>query len=160
MTRPGPQGAAIRAEKLLAVLSDCAAQGRAAPTNAELMDILGLERENSASRTLKRLEERGVVTVQRFTNSRVITITSTGKSTAGAAGTAHWTDENAAAGADDQPQGDAAPVARAKPEPLRLDRDPCTFCGVRADVGCRHSRAALRLASVPVFRHFSEVARG
>lgn len=21
---------------------------------------------------------------------------------------------------------------------LRVERDPCTYCGVRADVGCRH----------------------
>lgn len=26
--------------------------------------------------------------------------------------------------------------------PPRVDRDPCTYCGVRADVGCRHQRAS------------------
>lgn len=25
---------------------------------------------------------------------------------------------------------------------LRVNREPCTFCGVRADVGCRHRGAA------------------
>lgn len=24
----------------------------------------------------------------------------------------------------------------------RVDRDPCTYCGVRGDVGCRHQRRA------------------
>jgi hypothetical protein len=23
---------------------------------------------------------------------------------------------------------------------LRVERDPCSYCGVRADVGCRHRR--------------------
>lgn len=26
----------------------------------------------------------------------------------------------------------------AKAEQLRVNRDPCTYCGVRVDVGCRH----------------------
>lgn len=25
---------------------------------------------------------------------------------------------------------------------LRVDRDPCSYCGVRADVGCKHQRQA------------------
>lgn len=32
---------------------------------------------------------------------------------------------------------DADPDALAAP---RINREPCTFCGVRADIGCKHSR--------------------
>lgn len=28
----------------------------------------------------------------------------------------------------------------AQAETLRVDRDPCTYCGVRADIGCKHQR--------------------
>jgi hypothetical protein len=28
------------------------------------------------------------------------------------------------------------------PEQLRVNRDPCGWCGVRADIGCSHPRAA------------------
>ncbi len=145
--------------RLLAILAKCAREGRGAPTNSEMAALLRIKNAPTASKALQRLEARGEVTVVRFRDSRVVTITATGESTAAALPPTSL-NADAAAGADDQPQGNAASVARAKPEPLRVDRDPCTFCGVRADIGCRHSRAALRLASVPVFRHFSEVARG
>jgi hypothetical protein len=34
------------------------------------------------------------------------------------------------------------PQASQQPLPPRVDRDPCPYCGTRADVGCRHSGRA------------------
>ncbi|PZQ55280.1 MAG: hypothetical protein DI555_07995 [Novosphingobium pentaromativorans] len=154
-----------RATKLLELLTRCAAEGRAAPSNADLTAFLQLDRANTVPRIMQRLEERGLIVVERYSCSRIVTIVATGQRTAGVPGTPHWMDANRAARAEKKPKSDPAPVVRSpvirsQPHAVSVDRDPCPRCGVRGDIGCRHSRAALRLASVPVFRHFSEVARG
>ena len=158
MNVPAFHRATAQGARLLAMLTRYAEEGREAPTNHEMAEYLGIEHSTTASKALQRLEVRGDVTVQRFKDFRIVTITATGKSTAEAqppAGAPH-TD---GAAADDQPQGDAAGLLP-KLKPVSLDREPCRLCGVRGDIGCRHSRATQRLVSVPVFRHFSEVARG
>lgn len=33
-------------------------------------------------------------------------------------------------------------ASRIAPDAPRVNRDPCTFCNVRADIGCRHNRIA------------------
>lgn len=33
-------------------------------------------------------------------------------------------------------------VREAHADSLRVERDPCGFCGVRADIGCKHRRVA------------------
>ena len=144
MNVPAFHRATAQGARLLAMLTRYAEEGREAPTNHEMAEYLGIEHSTTASKALQRLEVRGDVTVQRFKDFRIVTITATGKSTAAA---------------DDQPQGDAAGLLP-KLKPVSLDREPCRLCGVRGDIGCRHSRTAQRHVSVPVFRHFSEVARG
>ena len=158
MNVPALHRASAQGTRLLAMLTQYAEEGREAPTNHEMAEHLGIEHATTASKVLQRLEVRGDVAVQRFKDFRIITITATGKSTAAALPPAPSPHTDGAA-ADDQPQGDAAGILP-KLKPLSVDREPCRLCGVRGDIGCRHSRAAQRLVSVPVFRHFSEVARG
>lgn len=152
-----------RTAKLLALLTKCADAGRPAPTNAELAELLGLQHQNGASAALKRLEALGEVTVERFSNTRIVTIRSTGKSTAGIPGgwkrtCSHRVNADRPARADNQPQGDTARVLT-KPEPLSVNRDPCPCCGIRGDIGCRHTRAAQPFLFVPVSLHAAEVSQ-
>lgn len=153
MTRRGHKGVDERAAKLLALLTKAAAEDAVCPTNAEMAGLLDLDSSNTASKALLRLETQGAVTVKRFRTSRIVTIASTGKSTAAALPPAHADD---AAGTDGQAQGDAALRPRLKP--LSADREPCRLCGVRGDIGCRHSRrAAPAFVFVPVSLHSAEV---
>lgn len=152
-----------RVAKLLALLTKCADAGRVAPTNSELAELLGLQHANNASAALKRLEALGEVTVERFSNTRIVSIRSTGKSTAGIPGgwrtCGHRVNADRPARPDKQPQGESARVI-AKPEPVSIDREPCRLCGVRGDIGCRHSRqSAPQILFVPVSLHAAEVTQ-
>jgi hypothetical protein len=150
-----------RCARLLELLTECAREGRVAPSNAEMADHLGIEFSTTASKTLQRLEARGDVSIKRFKVERIITITATGDSTAAPLPRAQPLHADEAAPADDQPQSDAAPVARAHPQPLGIDREPCRLCGVRGDIGCRHTRRAARhFLFVPVAFQSPEIARG
>lgn len=159
MIYQGHKGFEARAAKALKLITACAEEGRVAPSNAELAELLEYDRVHSSTNILKALEKRGAITVMRFNASRIITVTSTGKSTGGAPGTIHWTRTDGSPRADVQPQREAAPVVRSEPEPVRINRDPCTFCGIRADVGCGCSRTRRPVMFVPV-SHFAEVIHG
>ncbi|GEM_PF-1536907 len=139
-----------RCARLLELLTECAREGRVAPSNAEMADHLGIEFSTTASKILQRLEARGDVSIKRFKVERIITITATGDSTAAPLPRAQPVNADGAAGADDQPQGNA-PGCFPKVQPLGIDREPCRLCGVRGDIGCRHTRRAQRpILFVPV----------
>lgn len=165
MSYGGYQEGRERDAKLLELLTRCAAEGRVAPSNAELTSLLKLERANTVPRIVKRLEERGLIVVERYSCSRIITIVATGQRTGGVPGTPHWLDANRARPAEKKPKGDRAPVVRppvvrTQPQPVSVDRNPCPRCGVRGDVGCRHSRqAASQILFVPVSLHAAEVTQ-
>lgn len=56
--------------------------GRPCPTNDEICGIIGLTSTGSAARAVHRLEAAGVISVQRFSMGRIVTITATGQKTA------------------------------------------------------------------------------
>lgn len=129
------------------------------PSNGEIAGLLHMEGVHTASKSILRLEARGAITVKRYRSSRVVTIVSTGQSTASALPPSPPLHADGAAGADHQSQGDAS--ARTKAQPLGIDREPCRLCGVRGDIGCRHTRRAARpFLFVPVAFHSPEIARG
>lgn len=161
MTARGIRATDKRAAKLFALLTTCANEGRAVPSNAELANFLELEQTTSAIEALKRLERRGLVTVQRFNNSRVVTITSTGQSTAGPSVPGRWVRDNHAVRPDQQPQSHDAFAVVPQPQAQRVNREPCTFCGTRTDIGCACSRkrAARPFLFVPNHLHAAEVVQ-
>lgn len=159
MTYRGHKGAALRDAKLLELITKCAREGHVAPTNVELAEHLGIDAPSTAYKALRRLEARGAIVVQRFASCRVITIASTGKRTASPMPPAHRQHADKAARADDQPQADDSSTVLARSEPPRLDRDPCRLCGVRGDIGCRHSRRGARpYLFVPSHLRFHEAS--
>lgn len=154
----GQAQAAERDVTLLKLLTRCAEAGQPAPSNVVLAERLGLARPNSACLAIQRLEARGLIKVERFGMSRIVTIVETGKSTAGERKLPHWTRRDGTAPVQAQHQAKAAD-APVQPQPVRVNRDPCPFCEVRADIGCRHSRAPRRITFVPVSLHAAEVAQ-
>lgn len=152
MTQCGTTKGNARADKLLELVTAAAAEGRAAPANAEMASFLGLASEAAAGRVLKRLEDRGDVTVQRFINTRIITITSTGQSTAAVPVNLSQPRRDRSAREDYQPEHATAPADRIK-------RDPCPLCGVRGDIDCSHKRTARPILFVPASFHRAEVAQ-
>lgn len=67
---------------VLREIEKAADEGRVCPSNIELAKLMLVSSIATPSETLSRLERRGVITVERARNSRVITITATGKATA------------------------------------------------------------------------------
>ncbi len=110
-----------------------ATAGAPCPGNVRLAQIIGRKSQSSATKVLDNLVSRGMIRLERFQNHRIVTIVATGKRTAGEPGIPHkarcgnrWTVRHNAE-IDDEAL------------PARVDRDPCPRCGVRADIGCRHS---------------------
>lgn len=44
---------------------------------------------------------------------------------------------------DDHKQKPILFVVKDVPPPIYINRDPCTYCGVRGEIGCKHSRRAV-----------------
>jgi len=67
--------------------------GAPCPTNLVLCYMTGHASPSSVINAIKRLEEAGTISVQRFQRDRVVTITATGQKTAAPACTKpHWRD--------------------------------------------------------------------
>jgi hypothetical protein len=113
-----------------AMMTSAADKGDVAPSNNDIANELGSGHASYVSELVVRLEARGFIRVERGTSWRRITIVATGQTICSRL---------------DRPpqqnvvdQGYRGPV----PEHLRVNREPCGFCGVRADVGCHHQRMA------------------
>lgn len=124
---------------LFAFLSDAASKGAPCPNNTHIQDIFDLPSVSEVNPLFIGLETDGLIVVERTGNRRRVTIVATGASTA-------WTEYYR--GRPRLIAGVAGPGDSARPiegfrgdlPPERyLHRDPCPRCGVRADVGCRHS---------------------
>jgi len=130
------------AEKtILAAVERAANAGDECPTNIELADLAGLNSVGASSGALSRLQQRGLVVIERGPMHRVVTIVATGKKTAGVVTVPHWSERGVKPVAP-KPVPVSSPVLRPAPPPIAVDRTPCGFCGVRADYGCRHQRVA------------------
>jgi hypothetical protein len=69
--------------QLYQVLCRCAVENTACPTNKEIAQTFGLSSTASGAALIKYLETDGFITVKRYAQARIITITATGKKTAG-----------------------------------------------------------------------------
>lgn len=129
------------ADTIFAMLVRAAEAGAVCPSNPAMAEAIGASSVANGPRILSKLEKRGLIRVMRGACSRVVIITATGKRTAGEITTPHWSERG---------------VIKSKPKPFPVNaqdevgpgqvsvvhRDPCPWCGVRADVGCRHRWAA------------------
>lgn len=127
----------------LHMIERAAERGDRCPTNSDISVALGCYSTGVASAVVSRLERAGFIVMERGNNSRVATVISTGKRTAGVVGKPHWRTrpENRFR----QHVRYMAPIKppEIKPEPrqpntTRVFRDPCPRCGTRADIGCEH----------------------
>jgi hypothetical protein len=125
----------------------CAAAdtGATCPTNKALADQVGTHSFTTIIDIFKALEIKGLIMVQRYAVSRVVTIVDTGKATAGMhSEREHWRvagAKNPGAYTGLRPSQFHRPMKpRVEDIPTEqfVDRDPCPRCGVRADYGCRH----------------------
>lgn len=144
-TLPNTQSA--RLVKLFDILNAAAEDGKPCPTNEELAVALDYKSWSGPASLLKVLEKRGTIKVERFTNTRRVTIVKTGKETL------HEHKHILRKAGPRGPNKISLPV----PFDLIVNRLPvsCFKCGVRPDyqnpetgeVGCRCS-PAIRTASL------------
>lgn len=129
--------------RVLTLLSRAAERGSACPDNAAIAGALGAKSVSAGPACLARLARRGLIVVTRYQSARKVRIVATGAETATPANAApHWRDRDGVrprAKVRTNRKASAAyqPKSETLPEPV--SRDPCPFCGVRRDVGCRHA---------------------
>ena len=103
--------------------------GEACPTNQAIAAHMGISSIGTASGYLSRLQDLGVIRVERGQNMRCVTILATGKQTRGRPSIGHVSKADV--------------EERQRPLAFQVDREPCLRCGVRPDVGCGHSTRRL-----------------
>lgn len=111
-----------RENALLTLLREAIETGAAAPSNPVVAERLGFKSISSACYAVKCLEQKGLIEVMRTMNTRVIRMrdqsTAPTKQAAYSRTSAHLQSMT------------------------RVYREPCFFCGVRSDLGCKHGVAA------------------
>lgn len=142
MTRRSPRQKEERLVKLFDILCIAAEAGLPCPQNAELAGLLGYSSISGPVALMATLIERRLITVERYSASRRVTIAITGKKTF------------CETGGRERGSGPRPPAKPAIYRPIETagipNRDPCVKCAVRPDwkspstgeVGCKHSRAA------------------
>lgn len=139
-----PIGDAVRAglswnERVALDMIEAAAKaGNASPSNLQIADRLGLTM-SAGSAIVTRLEARRLISVERFSRDRVITIIATGKSTKRPDGDPppHWRLTPDRIATPRPPRGKRNRRPLEPPIPAAApDRTPCFRCGVRGDIGC------------------------
>lgn len=127
-----------RDEAILSLINAAADKGAPCPTNEAIAEAIGAPDAYVISSALARFRDIGLIALVSRGGYRYITVAATGKST-------DWTTrprryvKRAERTADrgTRPEG----VFRGDlPVDRYIDRNPCGFCGVRADIGCRHNR--------------------
>lgn len=143
---------------VLAALNGAANAGSSCPSNEDIMAMTNVASPASAAAILKKLQKRGLITVERIARARRVTIVETGRQTAAVTGRPR----SKGAGPNHR-TAMAVYSARKQAERIRaeeadklvalaiasVEREPCFRCGVRGDVGCKHrpSRSGLRSAA-------------
>lgn len=79
-----------RAAKLYEIVKGYAERGEPCPTNRMLADRFMLASTSKISDAFSFLHIAGMIEVKRMSARRIVTITATGKSTAGEPGKPHW----------------------------------------------------------------------
>lgn len=119
---------------ILAIIKRAIANRATCPTNGEIADELNLASDSSVSEAIRRLRNAGLIQSRRIKVGRVVTLLETGESTCGKTKAPRLVEKAAI---------DSIDVTGLP----RVNRDPCGFCGVRADIGCRHSVEMWRAAA-------------
>ena len=79
-------------DRVLRLIAERADASAPAPTNGEIIRLLGARSISVASLAIRRLEKAGAIRVERFSYERRITVVSTGRSTAAPkSAIPHWT---------------------------------------------------------------------
>lgn len=124
--------------------------GQRCPSNSDLAAAIGAKSPSGAVPVLARLVRRGALVVHSGNNARVVDIPSLGIGTAGLLPAQHWRERRGQslavherpAEVEEQPRPLPRP-RQAKPTPAFVPpvvrRDPCPRCGVRGDIGCKHT---------------------
>lgn len=143
-------------------LVDAARAGKRCPTNGELAGLIGASSVGTPVRVLARLSAAGKIVVTSGQTSRVVDIPELRLGTAGLLPAKHWREKQgrplsthvrpARTEALDIHRVPCAapPRHRRTMREMRLtddeiaarvvSRDPCPLCGVRGDIGCKHTR--------------------
>lgn len=79
-----------RERRLLEILTRAADKGEVCPTNDQICAMMGMQSIGTPPTVMNKLIKRGQISVERFGNSRIVTILATGKATAGERGTPHF----------------------------------------------------------------------
>lgn len=79
-----------RAAKIFEIVKGYAERGEPCPTNQMLADRLSVSSTSKISDAFSFLHIAGMIEVKRMNARRIVTITATGKSTAGEPGKPHW----------------------------------------------------------------------
>jgi hypothetical protein len=118
---------------VFAMIEAAANTGKPCPSNEDIAFALDFSSGSSGARILGHLERAGLIRVDRILRSvRVATILATGKKTLR---------PTAGSIRDLVLDGRVHAVPEADSMP-RVHRDPCTYCGTRADHGCNCVRLA------------------
>ena len=130
----------VSALQVLKILEDCALAGEPCPSNTDLGALLGYD-QSYPSALVGLLEMQGQIAVRRGGRGRVVTILAEGPAQGLSTvndgrrrlfnRTVDW-----AVRIREGEEGLSA--LRRVPVEQLVARDPCTWCGVRGDVGCRH----------------------
>lgn len=133
-------------QRVFDILNTAAESGAECPSNLAFCSWLNLGSVSRPAEILAKLEKAGLIKVERFSRSRIVTIIATGKRTAGEQkARKHWRVSgavNPGAYTYNSPRRKAG-IHVTDPRPdmetaTFVHRDPCPFCGVRADIGCAH----------------------
>ncbi|VWX56698.1 hypothetical protein [Sphingorhabdus sp. 109] len=84
-----------REQRMLDMLTAAADAGQVCPTNDALCATLGMNSVGAPPQIMNKLVARGLIKVERFKQSRIVTIVATGKTTAGKRGDPHHSEEAA-----------------------------------------------------------------
>lgn len=127
-------------ERILAILTQAAAAGAVCPTNEQLADAIGAAEASQPATIMRKLRNRGVITVEQLGKHRQVTIVASGEATAEITGKRRDRVAELAKAAKTKAEGQPAQsTLAALVEPLpTVNREPCTWCGTRRDVGCKH----------------------
>lgn len=79
-----------REQRLLEILTTAADKGEICPSNDQICALMGMQSIGSPPTVMNKLVQRGLIRVERFGNSRIVTIVASGKSTAGERGVPHF----------------------------------------------------------------------
>lgn len=86
----GGQAITPREQRMLEILITAAGKGDVCPSNDQICSLMGMQSIGSPPTVMNKLVQRGLILVERFGNSRIVTIVATDKSTAGERGVPHF----------------------------------------------------------------------